>query len=138
MRPRISLSMSKMFIPVNNSTTMKSFNLNMLVSIKVRGKELSKHYEWRPAKSYLLGLVKETPGFYSKLFGTGLSYDDLEKLYVVEYYPGDIKKLFHKPYVNLTFAGGKEHVERFSTLTQAKEFAEDVKAMAVNCKWLES
>jgi hypothetical protein len=117
---------------------MKSFNLNMLVSVEVRDKELSNYYEWRPAKSYLLGLVKETPGFYSKLFGTILSYDDLEQLYVVEYFPGDVKKLFHKPYVTLTFAGSKECTRRFSTLTQAKEFVEDVKAMAVNCKWLES
>ncbi len=128
--------MSRMFISLNNSITMKSFNLNMLVSIEVYDKKLSEYYEWIPSKKYLFGLAKQAPGFYSKLFGTSLSYSDLEQLYVVEYYPGGIKKLFHKPYVTLTFAGGKEHIERFSTLTDAKEFADDVKAMATNSIWL--
>jgi len=101
------------------------FNLEALVCVEVVNKKRCVYLKYARQSKFIFVFTEE--GFYD-LFGSGpYSKEEVEqgkyhntRLLVFQ------NEVYYKPYVKLTFAGGKEKVKEFSNYEDAKKYGEEM------------
>lgn len=108
----------------------KIFNLETIVSVEVHDKQECLYLTYCPFKKSFWGTTKE--GFHD-IFGSSYTKAELESTgynrvrLVVE-----DNKAFYKPYVELTFTSGKNHIREFLNFHDAEMWGHTIAKKGIN------
>jgi len=108
------------------------FNLEALVSVEIKDKKECRYLVYEPFKKSFWGNTKEGFYFYGEACYTK---EEIEKgKFCDTKLQVEDKKVFYKPYVRLTFAGGKISITEFPKYEAAVTWGTEMANKGINIK----